>query len=101
MLIVGNVTETEADALCRIIEQQANEIVELQNKIRVFEQDLAYAKFELQGKAFLINTLSNDKSSFTSFVLRNELVTVWSWIEPAAKTITLYSKHQVKVNQVM
>ena len=39
-LIVENVTETEADALRRIIEQQANEIVELQNKIRVLEQDL-------------------------------------------------------------
>ena len=39
-LIVENVTETEADALRWIIEQQANEIVELQNKIRVLEQDL-------------------------------------------------------------
>ena len=36
MLIVENVTEA-ADGLRRIIEQQANEIVELQNKIRVLE----------------------------------------------------------------
>ena len=35
--IVENVTETEADGLRRMIEQQANEIVELQNKIRVLE----------------------------------------------------------------
>ena len=48
MLIVENVTEAEADGLCRIIEQQANEIVELH---RVLEQDLASAKSELQGKA--------------------------------------------------
>ena len=37
MLIVENVTEAEADGLCRIIAQQANEIVELENKIRVLE----------------------------------------------------------------
>ena len=37
MLIVENVNETEADGLHRIIEQQANEIVELGNKIRVLE----------------------------------------------------------------
>ena len=37
MLIVKNVNETEADGLRRIIEQQVNEIVELENKIRVFE----------------------------------------------------------------
>ena len=37
MLIVKNVTEAEADGLHRIIEQQANGIVELQNKIRVLE----------------------------------------------------------------
>ena len=37
MLIVGNVTETEADGLRRIIEQQANETVELVNKIRVLQ----------------------------------------------------------------
>ena len=49
MLIVENVTD--ADGLCRIIEQQANEIVELQNKVRVLEQDLASVKSALQGKA--------------------------------------------------
>ena len=38
------------DGLCRIIEQQANEIVKLQNKIRVLKQELAFAKSELQGK---------------------------------------------------
>ena len=37
MLIVENVTEAEADGLPRIIEQQANEIVELENKISVLE----------------------------------------------------------------
>ena len=37
MLIVENVTEAEADGLRRIIEQQANEIVELENKVRVLE----------------------------------------------------------------
>ena len=37
MLIVENVTEAEADGLRRITEQQANEIVELENKIRVLE----------------------------------------------------------------
>ena len=37
MLIVENVTEAEADGLHQIIEQQANEIVELENKIRVLE----------------------------------------------------------------
>ena len=42
----------EADGLHPIIEQQANEIVELQNKIRVLEQDLASAESGLQGKAF-------------------------------------------------
>ena len=36
--IAENVTETEADGLRRIIEQQANEIVELQDKIRVLAQ---------------------------------------------------------------
>ena len=35
--IVENVTETEADGLRRIIENQANEIVKLQNNIRVLE----------------------------------------------------------------
>ena len=90
MLIVENVTEAEADGLLRIIEQQENEIVELQNKIRVLEEDLASGKSELQGKAFSLNTLLNDKIKFyTGFVSRNVLDTVWSWIEPAAKTITL------------
>ena len=37
MLIVENVTEAEADGLRQIIKQQANEIVELENKIRVLE----------------------------------------------------------------
>ena len=37
MLIAKNVTKAEADGLRRIIEQQANEIVELENKIRVLE----------------------------------------------------------------
>ena len=37
MLIVENVTEAKADGLPRIIEQQANEIVELENKIGVLE----------------------------------------------------------------
>ena len=37
MLIVENVTEVEADGLRRIIKQQANKIVQLQNKIRVLE----------------------------------------------------------------
>ena len=37
MLIVENVTEAEADGLRRIIEQQANVIVELETKIRVLE----------------------------------------------------------------
>ena len=37
MWIVKNVTETEAHGLCRIIEQQANEIVDIENKIRVLE----------------------------------------------------------------
>ncbi len=37
MLIVKNVTETEADGLHQIIEQQANEIVKLENKVRVLE----------------------------------------------------------------
>ena len=37
MLIVENVTETEADGLRRIIEQQASEIVKLENKIRFLE----------------------------------------------------------------
>ena len=37
MLIVENVTEAEDDGLRRIIKQQANEIVELENKIRVLE----------------------------------------------------------------
>ena len=37
MLIVENVTETEADGLRRIIEQQSNEIVELEYKIRVLQ----------------------------------------------------------------
>ena len=37
MLIVENVTEAEADGLRQIIEQQAHEIVELENKIRVLE----------------------------------------------------------------
>ena len=37
MLIVENVTEAEADGLCQIIEQQANEIAELQKRIRVLE----------------------------------------------------------------
>ena len=37
MLIVKNVTETEADGLRWIIVRQANEIVELENKIRVLE----------------------------------------------------------------
>ena len=46
MLIVENVTEAEPDGLCRIIEQQANEIVKLQNNIRVLEQDLVSAKSE-------------------------------------------------------
>ena len=34
MLIVENVTEAEADGLRRLIKQQANEIVEIENKIR-------------------------------------------------------------------
>ena len=42
----------EADGLRLIIEQQANEIVELQNKIRVLEQDLVSAESGLQEKAF-------------------------------------------------
>ena len=46
----------EADGLHRIIEQQANEIVELQNKIRVLEHDLASAESELQRKALSLNT---------------------------------------------
>ena len=37
MLIVENDTEAEADGLCQIIKQQANEIVELESKIRVLE----------------------------------------------------------------
>ena len=37
MLIVDNVTEAEADGLRWIIEQQANETVELENKIRVLK----------------------------------------------------------------
>ena len=37
MLIVKNVTEAEAGGLRRIIEQQANKIVELENKIRALE----------------------------------------------------------------
>ena len=37
MLIVENFTEAEADGLRRIIEQQANEIVELENKVRALE----------------------------------------------------------------
>ena len=37
MLIVENVTEAEADGLRWVIEQRANEIVELQNKIRLLE----------------------------------------------------------------
>ena len=49
---------TEADGLRRIIEQQANERVELQNKIRVLKQDLASVESELQGKAFSLNTLT-------------------------------------------
>ena len=47
----------EADGLGRIIEQRATEIVELQNKIRVLEQDLASTESELQqGKAFSLNS---------------------------------------------
>ena len=37
MLIVKNVTEAEADGLRQIIEQQANEIVEIENNIRVLK----------------------------------------------------------------
>ena len=54
---------TEADGLHPIIEQQANEIVELQNKIRVLEQDLASAESGLQGRH------SHDKiKSYTGFL---------------------------------
>ena len=68
MLIVEKVTEAEADGLCRIIEQQANEIVELQNKIKVLEQDLASAKSELQGK--------ERHSQSTHFQMINQVVQV-------------------------
>ena len=37
MLIVENVIEAEADGLRRITEQQENEIVELENNVRVLE----------------------------------------------------------------
>ena len=60
----------------QIIEQQANEIVELQNKIIGLEQDLASAKSELQGKAFSLNTLPNNKSSSTQ-VLWQEMCLIW------------------------
>ena len=50
MLIVENVTEAEDDGLYRVIEQLPNEVVELQNKIRVLDQDFASANSELQGK---------------------------------------------------
>ena len=41
------------------------------------------------------STLPNDKIKFyTGFVSRNVLDTVWSWIKPAVKTITLYSKQK-------
>ena len=79
MSIVENVTEAP-----RIIEQQANEIVELQNKIRVLEQDLVSAESELQGKAFSLDTCTYCqmiKSSFTGFVSRNVLDTMWSSTE--------------------
>ena len=51
----------EADGLHQIIKQQANEIVKLQNKIRVLEQDLASAESKLQGKAFSLNTRTAKK----------------------------------------
>ena len=44
-----------------------------------------------------LSTLLNDKvKSYTAFVLRNVLDTVLSWIEAAAKAITLYSKQRVR-----
>ena len=75
MLIVENVTEPEADGLSWIIEQQANEIVELQSKIRVFLARPCICKVGVvrKGKAFSINTLPNDKSSYTGFVSRNSV----------------------------
>ena len=56
MLIVQKChCSAEADDLSPIIKQQANEIVKLYNKIRVFEQDRASSKSELQEKAISLN----------------------------------------------
>ena len=77
MSIVENVTEAEVDSLRRIIIQQANKIVALQNKIRVREQDFASAKTELQEKAFSLNTLPNDKVEFTQFLCREMCLIQW------------------------
>ncbi len=93
MSIVENVTEAP-----RIIEQQANEIVELQNKIRVLEQDLVSAESELQGKAFSLDTCTYCqmiKSSFTG--LCREMCSIRCGVRlKAAETITLYSKQKIR-----
>ena len=70
---------------------------ELQNKIRVLEQDLASAKCELQGKArYSRSTHFQMINQVIQVVSSNVLDTVWSWIEPAAKTITLYSNKRIR-----
>ena len=74
MLIVENVTEAEADGLRRIIEQQANEIVELETRLEFSSKTL-----HLQSPSCKESLLDDKIKCYTAFVSRNVLDTVWSW----------------------
>ena len=77
----------------QIIKEQQNKLIELPNRNRLLKLELTSIKSELQANSFSLDSMPDDKVNFyTGFVSRNILNTVWNWMEPAARTITLYDK---------